>query len=111
MKKEAKQEPTKMQVRRNLWLFNLTLLFLDTLPVAHESENSMTFCAYYLEFIVDLLSQLPTTVCRDAILGDANIFVKANVAINEMMSDKEGDFANINLLKAAFGNGKRFLRL
>ena len=39
-----------------------------------------------------------------------NIFVKANVAINEMMSDKEGDFANINLLKQ-LGNGKRFLRL
>ena len=108
MKKEAKQEPTKMQVRRNLWLFNLTLLFLDTLPVAHESENSMTFCAYYLEFIVDLLSQLPTRRFVRAILGDANIFVKANVAINEMMSDKEGDFANINLLKQLLEMAKDF---
>jgi len=108
MKKEAKQEPTKMQSRRNSWLTNLTTVFLDTLPVARASENAMAFCAYYLEFIVDLLSQLPTRRFVRAILGDANIFVKANLTINEMRSDEEGADGNVNLLKQLLEMAKDF---
>ena len=108
MKKEAKQEPTKMQSRRNSWLTNLTTVFLDTLLVARASENAMAFCAYYLEFIVDLLSQLPTRRFVRAILGDANIFVKANLTINEMRSDEEGADGNVNLLKQLLEMAKDF---
>ena len=108
MRKEAKQEPTRMQSRRNSWLTNLTTVFLDTLPVARASENAMAFCAYYLEFIVDLLSQLPTRRFVRAILGDANIFVKANLTINEMRSDEEGADGNVNLLKQLLEMAKDF---
>ena len=108
MKKEAKQEPTKMQSRRNSWLTNLTTVFLDTLLVARASENAMAFCAYYLEFIVDLLSQLPTRRFVRAILGDANIFVKANLTITEMRSDEEGADGNVNLLKQLLEMAKDF---
>ena len=68
----------------------------------------MAFCAYYLEFIVDLLSQLPTRRFVRAILGDANIFVKANLTINEMRSDEEGADGNVNLLKQLLEMAKDF---
>ena len=109
MKKEAKQESTKMQTRRNFWLSNLTVMFLNTLPVANVNEKSMAFCAYYLEFIVDLLAQLPTRRFVRALLGDANIFVKANLTINEMMSDEDGNNGgNIKLLKQLLEMAKDF---
>ena len=56
MKKEAKQEPTKMQVRRNLWLFNLTLLFF----------GHFTSCARERE-LDDFLRVLPRIYRRFAL--------------------------------------------
>ena len=82
-KKELKQAPTDVQYRRNFWLANITKMFCKHLTTVNENVESVHFCAYYLEFVIDLLSQLPTRRFVRAIFDDQNIFVKGNFLLND----------------------------
>ncbi|GAM88068.1 hypothetical protein ANO11243_060980 [Dothideomycetidae sp. 11243] len=75
------------------WLYSLILEFLNILydPATSTSKDGVAFCERMLEFLADLLSQLPTRRYVNTLLSDLNFMAVV------VLSPMYGDEANILL--------------
>ncbi|KAK5076193.1 hypothetical protein LTR64_006329 [Lithohypha guttulata] len=71
---EAADDATKSRLRlERAWLFNMILDFIRRLDVDPATKADSTYCARFLEFLTDLVSQLPTRRYSIVLLSNMNI--------------------------------------
>ncbi|KAJ8120648.1 hypothetical protein ONZ43_g2696 [Nemania bipapillata] len=71
---DSADDPTKARLRfERAWLYTLTLDFLRLLYEDKETQENVLYCERFVEFISDLLSQLPTRRYVNTLLQDLHI--------------------------------------
>ncbi|CAJ2507072.1 Uu.00g082580.m01.CDS01 [Anthostomella pinea] len=71
---DSADDPTKARLRfERAWLYTLTLDFLRLLYDAKRKQDQVHYCERFLEFISDLLSQLPTRRYVNTLLQDLHV--------------------------------------
>ncbi|KAK5309031.1 hypothetical protein LTR70_010661 [Exophiala xenobiotica] len=71
---DAADQDTKLRIRlERAWLFNMLLDLFRRMNSEAASRGDMVYCAHFLEFLVDLISQLPTRRYAIILLKDLNV--------------------------------------
>ncbi|GAP89209.1 putative intron-binding protein aquarius [Rosellinia necatrix] len=71
---ESADDATKARLRfERAWMYELTLDFLSLLYVEKRTQEDVLYCERFVEFISDLLSQLPTRRYVNTLLQDLHI--------------------------------------
>lgn len=71
---EAADEETKSKMRlERAWLYNNVLDFLKRINAEAPTKADVTYCSHFVEFLIDLVSQLPTRRYTIVLLKDLHV--------------------------------------
>ncbi|KAI0841645.1 P-loop containing nucleoside triphosphate hydrolase protein [Hypoxylon sp. FL0890] len=85
---ESADDATKARLRfERAWLYTLTLDFIRLLYAEKRKEEHVLYCERFVEFVSDLLSQLPTRRYVNTLLQDLHILPA--LRLSPMYSDEE----------------------
>ncbi|KAH9906170.1 P-loop containing nucleoside triphosphate hydrolase protein [Xylariomycetidae sp. FL2044] len=85
---DSADDPTKARLRfERAWLYTLTLDFLRLLYEGQRKSDRVLYCERFIEFISDLLSQLPTRRYVNTLLQDLHILPL--LRLSPMYSDED----------------------
>ena len=71
---DSADQDSKLRIRlERAWLFNMLLDFFKKMNSTAASKSDMLYCARFLEFLIDLISQLPTRRYVVVLLRDLNV--------------------------------------
>ena len=71
---DTADQDAKLRMRlERAWLFNMILDFFKRLNLQSASNVDMTYCARFLELLIDIVSQLPTRRYTIVLLKDLNV--------------------------------------
>ena len=87
---DAGDETTQARIRfERSWLYTMLVNFLRKLNVSTPLESSdLAYCEKFMEFLVDLTSQLPTRRYTNAILKDFNLV--SVIKLSRRFTDERG---------------------
>ncbi|ROT42795.1 intron-binding protein aquarius [Sodiomyces alkalinus F11] len=84
---EAADEATKARLRfERSWLYTLVLDFLSLLYEEDTGPEHVVYCERFIEFLTDLLSQLPTRRYVNTLLTDLNVLPA--MQLSPMLNDE-----------------------
>ncbi|KAI1180416.1 hypothetical protein F4777DRAFT_598351 [Nemania sp. FL0916] len=84
---ESADDTTKARLRlERAWLYTLTLNFLRMLYVEPRTNEAVLYCERFVEFVSDLLSQLPTRRYVNTLLQDLHILPA--LRLSPMLNDE-----------------------
>ncbi|KAI0166061.1 hypothetical protein GGR57DRAFT_4270 [Xylariaceae sp. FL1272] len=85
---DSADDTTKARIRfERAWLYTLTLDFLRLLYAAKTTQSHVVYCERFVEFISDLLSQLPTRRYVNTLLQDLHILPA--LQLSPMFNDED----------------------